>query len=256
MRRGSIKAKGQARPPHHHRASRRLRLREILHLKWDHIDFDRGLSGLPRACEIGSRGRASPGASAVSTPVVAPLSNLVGATRLPIGRFPWRLCVRKIWIGNARRGEARCIGVALRHRAIAAVDGFASAPVPTLQADRSIPAKCLGLSWCGRQNRDRCPNGQSRNAHQNFLTDRRHRISASKQTKPIASDQFTFARTPRVDLWGRVIRSRLSPSATGSARQRRREIASGDAVSGGGMSGLKSVRYWYWLLPIFPRSPQ
>jgi integrase len=44
------------------------RLREILHLKWDHIDFDRGLSGLPRACEIGSRGRASPGGHQPSQP--------------------------------------------------------------------------------------------------------------------------------------------------------------------------------------------
>src|SRR6478752_10665367 len=74
-------------------------------------------------------GRASPGASAASTRVVAPLSDLVGATRPSIGWFPWHLCVRKIWIGNAHGGEARCIGVALRHRAIAAVESLASAPV-------------------------------------------------------------------------------------------------------------------------------
>ncbi len=61
MRRGSIKAKGQARPKEARRtiigpraaAALRLliftgvRLREILHLKWDHIDFERGLLLLP-----------------------------------------------------------------------------------------------------------------------------------------------------------------------------------------------------------------
>jgi hypothetical protein len=101
---------------------------------------------------------------------IAPVSGLVGATRLPIGWIPRHLRFRKIWIGNTHGGEARCSGVALRHRAIAAVDGVASAPVPLLQAYRSVPAISLGPSRCSRQNRDRRQNRQSWNAHQHFLT--------------------------------------------------------------------------------------
>jgi hypothetical protein len=112
---------------------------------------------------------------------------------MPIGRFPWYLCVCKIRIGKAHGGEARCGGMALRHRAVAAVDRAASAtPVPLLQAERSVPAECLGPGRCGRQDRNRRQHRESWNAHPNLLADRGRGISAAKQTKPVDPGQFTL----------------------------------------------------------------
>jgi hypothetical protein len=55
------------------------------------------------------------------------------------------------------------------------------------------------------------------------------RISASKQTKPIASDQFTFARTLRVDRWaGNSVKAECAAPPSGLYRH-----AGAPSVSGG-----------------------